>query len=77
MFVRKGWDVYVSDTVERGRSGFVGPDVRSGEPVFLTHADPFERLRIGARKRDRGIPIRGSGGSCRGYRVRSGPMRTL
>jgi pimeloyl-ACP methyl ester carboxylesterase len=48
MFVRKGWDVYVSDAVERGRSGFASPDVWSGEPVFLTYADPFERFRIGA-----------------------------
>jgi pimeloyl-ACP methyl ester carboxylesterase len=47
MFVRTGWDVYVSDAVERGRSGFASPDVWSGEPVFLTYADPFERFRIG------------------------------
>jgi pimeloyl-ACP methyl ester carboxylesterase len=47
-FVRKGWDVYVSDAVERGRSGFASPDVWPGEPVFLTYADPFERFRIGA-----------------------------
>ncbi len=48
MFVRKGWDVYVSDAVERGRSGFASPDVWPGEPIFLTYADPFERFRIGA-----------------------------
>jgi len=48
MFVRKGWDVYISDAVERGRSGFASPDVWPGEPVFLTYADPFERFRIGA-----------------------------
>lgn len=48
MFVRKGWDVYVSDAVERGRSGFASPDIWRGEPVFLTYADPFERFRIGA-----------------------------
>jgi pimeloyl-ACP methyl ester carboxylesterase len=48
MFVRKGWDVYVSDAVERGRSGFASPDVWAGEPIFLTYADPFERFRIGA-----------------------------
>jgi pimeloyl-ACP methyl ester carboxylesterase len=48
MFLRKGWDVYVSDAVERGRSGFASPDVWPGEPVFLTYADPFERFRIGA-----------------------------
>jgi pimeloyl-ACP methyl ester carboxylesterase len=47
MFVRKGWDVYVSDAVERGRSGFASPDVWPGEPIFLPYADPFERFRIG------------------------------
>jgi pimeloyl-ACP methyl ester carboxylesterase len=46
-FVRKGWDVYVSDAVERGRSGFASADVWPGEPIFLTYADPFERFRIG------------------------------
>jgi pimeloyl-ACP methyl ester carboxylesterase len=48
MFVRKGWDVYVSDAVERGRAGFASPDVWPSEPTFLTYADPFERFRIGA-----------------------------
>src|SRR5438046_6982328 len=47
IFLRKGWDVYVSDAVERGRSGFASPDVWPGEPIFLTYADPFERFRIG------------------------------
>jgi pimeloyl-ACP methyl ester carboxylesterase len=48
MFVRKGWDTYVSDAVERGRSGFASSDVWPGEPIFITYADPFERFRIGA-----------------------------
>jgi hypothetical protein len=48
MFVRKGWDVYNSDAVERGRSGFAGPDIWKGAPTFLTKANPFERFRIGA-----------------------------
>ena len=47
MFVRKGWDVYNSDAVERGRSGFAPPDVWNSEPNFLTKANPFERFRIG------------------------------
>ena len=47
MFVRKGFDVYVSDAVERGRSGFASEDVWPGERLFLTYADPFERFRIG------------------------------
>jgi hypothetical protein len=47
MFIRKGWDVYNSDAVERGRSGFAGPDVWPSSPNFLTKANPFERFRIG------------------------------
>jgi pimeloyl-ACP methyl ester carboxylesterase len=47
-FIRKGWDTYISDAVERGRSGFASTDVWPGEPIFLTQADPFERFRIGA-----------------------------
>src|SRR5262245_15206052 len=47
MFLRKGWDVYVSDAVERGRAGFASPDVWAGEPIFLNYADPSERFRIG------------------------------
>jgi pimeloyl-ACP methyl ester carboxylesterase len=47
IFLRKGWPVYVSDAVERGRSGFGPPQVMQGEPIFLTTANPFERFRIG------------------------------
>src|SRR5262245_32229666 len=47
LFVRKGWDVYVSDAVERGRAGFASADVWQSDPIFLTYADPFERFRIG------------------------------
>ena len=47
-FLRKGWSVYNSDAVERGRSGWaMYPDVIPGEPVFLTTANPFARFRIG------------------------------
>ena len=47
MFIRYGWDVYNSDAVERGRSGFAPPEIWSGEPTFLPYQDPFERFRIG------------------------------
>ena len=47
MFVRKGWDVYNSDAVERGRSSFASAEIWSGEPIFLTQTDPYERFRIG------------------------------
>lgn len=47
-FLKKGWSVYNSDAVERGRSGWaMYPDIFPGEPVFLTKANPFERFRIG------------------------------
>ena len=46
-FVRMGWDVYNTDSVERGRSGFAGPDVWPDVPIFLTLGDPFERWRVG------------------------------
>jgi pimeloyl-ACP methyl ester carboxylesterase len=48
-FLRKGWSVYNSDAVERGRAGWAQyPDIFKGEPVFLTTSNPFERFRIGA-----------------------------
>jgi len=47
-FLRKGWDVYNSDAVERGRSGWaMYPQIFKTEPVFLTTANPWERFRIG------------------------------
>ena len=46
-FIRKGWDIYNSDAVERGRSGFARPTCGRSEPIFLTYQDPFERFRIG------------------------------
>ena len=48
LFLRRGWAVYNSDAVERGRAGWAQyPDIFKGEPVFLTIANPFERFRIG------------------------------
>lgn len=47
-FLRRGWPVYVSDAVERGRSGWsMYPDIIPTDPVFLTVANPWERFRIG------------------------------
>src|SRR6266704_5554406 len=47
-FLRRGWSVYNSDAVERGRAGWAQyPEIFAGEPVFLTIANPFERFRIG------------------------------
>jgi pimeloyl-ACP methyl ester carboxylesterase len=44
-FVRKGWDTYLSDAVERGRSGWT--NTFKGDAVFLPLGDPWERFRIG------------------------------
>jgi pimeloyl-ACP methyl ester carboxylesterase len=48
IFVRKGWDSYVSDAVERGRAGWAMPEVFAGEPVFLTIDAPWVTWRFGA-----------------------------
>jgi len=47
LFVRKGWDVYVSDAVERGRAGWAMPDVFAGEPAFTKLDAPWEAYRFG------------------------------
>ena len=47
MFVRKGWDVYVSDAVERGRAGWAMPEVFTGEPVFTAEQTPWVNFRFG------------------------------
>jgi len=48
-FLRRGWAVYVSDAVERGRAGWaMFPDIFQGEPIFLPKENPWERFRIGA-----------------------------
>lgn len=47
IFIRKGWDVYVSDAVERGRSGFAPPSLWPDAPVFLPARNPYERFRMG------------------------------
>jgi len=46
MFIRKGFDVYVSDAVERGRSGF-SLAMSKEAPMILPKRNPFERFRIG------------------------------
>lgn len=47
-FLRLGWDCYLCDAVERGRSGFAPvPQVWSEAPVIQSTADIFRRFRIG------------------------------
>jgi hypothetical protein len=43
-FLRKGWAVYNSDAVERGRAGWAQyPDIFKGEPIFLTTAAMIQK----------------------------------
>jgi pimeloyl-ACP methyl ester carboxylesterase len=60
-FLRNGWATYVSDAVERGRSGFPPfPDIFPGEPLFLPIENPWERFRIGDGPLARGTTLPGS-----------------
>lgn len=47
-FIRRGWPTYVSDAVERGKSGWASADIWPGEPQFLTVENPWNRFRIGS-----------------------------
>jgi hypothetical protein len=49
-FIRKGFDVYISDAMERGRSGWT--DKFKGEPLFLPLSDPWVRFRIAEKASD-------------------------
>ena len=44
-FIRAGWDTYISDAMERGRSGW--SSTFKGEAMELPFNDPWERFRIG------------------------------
>jgi len=47
-FIKKGWAVYNSDAVERGRASWaMYPEIFKSDPLFLTKENPFERFRIG------------------------------
>jgi len=60
-FLRHGWATYVSDAVERGRSGFAPfPDIFPGEPLFFTIENPWERFRIGDGPYARQTPLPGN-----------------
>ena len=47
MMIRRGWDVYITDATERGRSGFAPSVIWKDDSIFLTAADPWDRFRIG------------------------------
>lgn len=49
-FVKHGWPTYLSDAVERGRSGWAPfPDVFKGDPIWLTKENTFTRFRLGKK----------------------------
>jgi len=48
VFLRAGWEVVVSDAVERGRAGWMRiREETGGAPVMLTLENPWGRFRIG------------------------------
>jgi pimeloyl-ACP methyl ester carboxylesterase len=50
-FLRQGWNVYVSDAVERGRSGWARfPEIFPGEPVFRTMGEGWGLFRVGPKE---------------------------
>lgn len=47
-FLRAGHDVYVTDAMERGRSGWARfPQILAGEPVFRTMGEGWTLFRVG------------------------------
>lgn len=47
-FLEAGYDVYVSDAVERGRSSFaISPHIFKEEPVFRTKEEGWKTFRLG------------------------------
>jgi pimeloyl-ACP methyl ester carboxylesterase len=47
-FLRRGWDTYVSDAVERGRSGWARyPEITTSAPIFRPQREAWEQFRIG------------------------------
>jgi pimeloyl-ACP methyl ester carboxylesterase len=47
-FLEAGWDVYVSDAVERGRAGWARfPEIFPTEPVFREKRQAWELFRVG------------------------------
>ncbi|WP_447917979.1 esterase [Achromobacter aegrifaciens] len=48
-FLREGYDVYVSDAVERGRASWARyPEIYAGPPIFRSKKEAWELFRIGS-----------------------------
>ncbi|MDH2050614.1 hypothetical protein [Achromobacter marplatensis] len=47
-FLRRGWDAYLCDAVERGRAGYaLVPEIWPEAPIVQTREDCYTRFRIG------------------------------
>lgn len=47
-FLRQGYDVYLSDAVERGRASWSRyPELYASEPIFRPYAHAWESMRVG------------------------------
>ncbi|MBM6998552.1 alpha/beta fold hydrolase [bacterium] len=58
MFLQNGFDVNVSDGVERGRSSWAQfPEINQGEPMFMSYAERWTTYRLGPKP---GVPFAGS-----------------
>lgn len=52
-FLKAGHDVYISDSVERGRATWAKyPEINTGEPVFRPKSQAWESFRIGPKYND-------------------------
>ena len=69
-FLRAGWDTYISDAMERGRSGWT--DKFKGDPVFLRSAIRGSASASG--RPVRGMTTRRSASPIRACNSRSRPM---
>ena len=60
-FLRRGWEVLVTDAVERGRSGWMRiPEETGGIPVTITVENPWTRFRIGTGTQQDGALLPGN-----------------
>lgn len=57
-FLQNGFNVHVSDGVERGRSSWAQfPEINDGEPMFMSYAERWTTYRLGPKP---GVPFEGS-----------------
>jgi hypothetical protein len=78
-FLNSGYDVYVSDAVERGRASWARyPEIFKSEPMFRTKKEAWELFRIGPSYEVGGQRVafeRSTSSPCRGSRAGSPTTR--